>query len=110
MLSEEGRGFRLTRHGERTMLLHLIKVALHGNPIPDTTDFHTYYDPGDSSLLLLTTSFVTCTVNSPYHGTWNQALAGTKEERLRFPLCKAHRSPYMALKPPSIRLRIAAMA
>ena len=36
--------------------------------------------------------------------------SGTKEERLRFPLHKAHRSLYMALKSLAIRLRIAAVA
>lgn len=34
----------------------------------------------------------------------------TKEERPRFPMCKAHRISYMALKPFSIRLRIPAVA
>jgi len=92
------------------MLLHLIKVAPYGNPIPDTTDFHVYRDPGDCFLLLGTTSFVTCTVNSPHHRRWAQALVGTKEERLRFPSCKAHRCLYMALKSLSIRLRITAVA
>ena len=38
VLSDEGPESRLTRLGEGTMLLHPIKVAADGNPIPDNTD------------------------------------------------------------------------